>query len=60
MRKIIAQRLVEASVGSAFLSPSTSTPDRSWKRARLVRREGADAAKITVNDFVFKSSVRQR
>ena len=60
MRKVIAQRLVESlgPVPHFYLSIAVDAGPLMAARAELKSAgEGADAAKITVNDFVLKAAV---
>jgi pyruvate dehydrogenase E2 component (dihydrolipoamide acetyltransferase) len=60
MRKIIAQRLVESlgPVPHFYLNIEINAGPLMAARAELKTGEGADASKITVNDFVLKAAVQ--
>jgi pyruvate dehydrogenase E2 component (dihydrolipoamide acetyltransferase) len=60
MRKVIAQRLVESlgPVPHFYLTIEINAGPLMAARAELKTGEGADASKITVNDFVLKAAVQ--
>ena len=60
MRKVIAQRLVESlgPIPHFYLNIDINAGPLMAARAELKSGEGADASKITVNDFVLKAAVQ--
>ena len=60
MRKVIAQRLAESlgPIPHFYLNIDINAGPLMAARAELKSGEGADASKITVNDFVLKAAVQ--